>query len=205
MVCAVLFAALGIAASVDGGSLLLRVDRPVQLWVLQHRVAWAESFARAATQLGAPATAFALGLVLSALAWRRSPATGLSIVVLTLVRPLAGSSLKALVDRDRPPMGRLVAASGQSFPSGHMLAAAVLFGCVTLAAAAWEVRGRGWLVAACCAAVVLVGATRVYLGVHWLSDVIGGALLGALLLSIAGVPLIRGRFGPARVRRRSLP
>ncbi|MCW2602873.1 MAG: phosphatidic acid phosphatase, type 2 [Pseudonocardiales bacterium] len=203
-ICAVLLAFLALAAAIDGGSILLHVDRPVQLWMLGHRWDWLQSAARAATELGAPAPAFALGLALTALTWRRSSATGFAILVLTLARPLASSGLKVLVDRDRPSVGTLVATSGQSFPSGHTLAAAILFGSVTLAASAWEIRGRAIIAVGCVAAVALVGATRVYLGVHWLSDVVGGALLGGLLLAVVRILLARGSFDAVRARRRSL-
>lgn len=206
--CAALLALLALAAAADGGSLLLHVDRPVHLWALDRRTAWAGSAARALTGIGAPAPAFALGLALAAAAWARAPAIGLAILGLTLARPLASTALKELVDRDRPSVGSLVGASGQSFPSGHTLAAAVLLGSAVLAAGAWGLRegaARATLVALCCAGVAVVGATRVYLGVHWLSDVIGGALLGGLLLALACMLIASGRLEPILRRRRSIP
>jgi len=201
----VLLALLAVLAVVDGGSALLHVDRPVQLWVLDRREGWASSLARAATELGAPASAFVAGLLLAALAGRRSPAIGLGLLSLTLVRPLVSAGLKAAIDRDRPAVGALVSASGQSLPSGHTLAAAVLAGSALLAAAAYRPRIAPAWSAVAAAPVALVGATRVYLGVHWLSDVVAGALVGGLLLALVWMLLIRGGFGSPPVRPASLP
>lgn len=65
------------------------------------------------------------------------------------------------------------------YPSGHMLRATMLLG------AAWLLTGKTIVGLVCGAILVGMGASRVYMGVHWPSDVIGGALLGVLALAWA--------------------
>lgn len=79
--------------------------------------------------------------------------------------------LKLAVDRQRPD-DRLVNVSTNSFPSGHVSATAV-----ALVATAFVV-GRVWSWILAAAGTVLMMLSRNYLGVHWLSDVVAGALLG---------------------------
>jgi membrane-associated phospholipid phosphatase len=94
--------------------------------------------------------------------------------------------LKELLDRPRPPEdGRLVQAMSESLPSGHATTAIVVIG--TLVVLAWPGRtptARAGLVAAATLWVGAVGLTRIYLGVHWLSDVIAGWLVGGAWLAI---------------------
>jgi len=89
------------------------------------------------------------------------------------------NSVKIIVDRARPDIDRLTGFSGASFPSGHATAAAATF----MACALLLGRLRPRRVKALCAAVaggvaVSVAATRVFLGVHWLTDVLAGLFLG---------------------------
>lgn len=92
------------------------------------------------------------------------------------------------IDRARPSVEALHSVpSTSSFPSGHTAAAFVLYGSLILVAR--SVLGRrasswSWLLAAIVAA--LVGAARIYEGVHYPSDVAGGLVLGVLALTVAG-------------------
>ena len=93
---------------------------------------------------------------------------------------------KAAYDRDRPP-GGLVDVANAAYPSGHTAYAVALVACATVLVRA----GSGWAVrfAAVTVAVVLVavvGVTRVYLRVHYLTDVLGGVALGVAIWSIIG-------------------
>ncbi|MEU8528334.1 phosphatase PAP2 family protein [Streptomyces sp. NPDC048629] len=96
--------------------------------------------------------------------------------------------VKALVDRPRPSWPDPVdSAQYEAFPSGHAMTATVTWGLLLwVLALHWQERWRGWsvLVVAALVSVVGVGWTRVYLGVHWTSDVVEGWLLGACLVCV---------------------
>jgi undecaprenyl-diphosphatase len=124
---------------------------------------------------------------------------------------IGGSSLadllKGVFVRSRPPVSIALVAMPDSyaFPSGHAIAGLLLFG--SLGFLLLASRGPGWLKAAgvfaATVATLLVGLSRVYLGVHWLSDVVASYLLGAALLCAGGAALLAWeRFGPPRPVRR---
>ena len=104
--------------------------------------------------------------------------------VATLARPVIEFTVKALVGRDRPDLERLVPGNGPSFPSGHVMASVALWGLVPLVVALYTRRPRVWWTTLWASAVliVLIGASRTYLGVHWFSDVVGGFLVGCFFL-----------------------
>jgi len=89
---------------------------------------------------------------------------------------LAIGPVKALIDRPRPP-GALLETSAASYPSGHAIASAVTAIGVVMALTSGR-RRLHWMVTAVCIAAA-VALSRTYLSAHWLSDVIGGSLLGA--------------------------
>jgi undecaprenyl-diphosphatase len=97
--------------------------------------------------------------------------------------------VKEAVDRPRPSAEFVdirEVATGPSFPSGHTMTAVLLYGFLFYAAGrAIPGRRLRYLVQALCVVVaVLTGLQRVEAGVHWPSDVLGGALLGALVLAL---------------------
>lgn len=98
------------------------------------------------------------------------------LVVLFLPALLLGVYLKYALHVPRPAGPHLVATTGASFPSGHALGATVVWGYLALA-----VRRR-WFWVAATALVLLIGLSRIALGVHWPSDIAGGIAIGALLL-----------------------
>jgi undecaprenyl-diphosphatase len=99
--------------------------------------------------------------------------------------PLLSSLLKALVDRPRPPAG-LVHPVGSSYPSGHATYAGTTAVALVLLFTPAGPRRRPWWAAAC-VVVALMGWSRTYLQVHWLSDVVAGSLLGVgIALAVFG-------------------
>ena len=91
--------------------------------------------------------------------------------------------LKELFDRVRPDLWLRVAVSGESFPSGHALASTVIYGLVAYTLARrWP--GHTLLIGAIAAFVVAaIAFSRLYLGVHWPSDVVAGVAIGYLCLT----------------------
>ncbi len=93
-----------------------------------------------------------------------------------LLSELAIGPVKGLLDRPRPP-GALIETSQASYPSGHAIASAVTAIGVVMALTTGR-RRLHWMVGAVCIATA-VALSRTYLSAHWLSDVVGGSLLGA--------------------------
>ncbi|MEU6992250.1 phosphatase PAP2 family protein [Streptomyces sp. NPDC046465] len=112
-----------------------------------------------------------------------------------LVGSMVQQGLKAAVDRPRPVWPDPVdSAHFAAFPSGHAMTATVVCGLLL-----WLLRTHGagpalWRTALVLAvlSVVGVGLTRIWLGVHWPTDVLGGWLLGALTVALAVVTYTRG-------------
>lgn len=182
-------AGLGIDLVTDGGSLGL-VD-----WFAANRTPWLTHALRAGTWLGDSSLVLPVAVVVGALwRWRRGDWWALALLVVGYLGSGAVYSMvKFLVARARP-VGDLVlgAATGGAFPSGHTANATVLYLGLLLVALATE-RGRRSdvpLAVASGALIAVVALSRVYLGVHWATDVIGGVVFGALW--IGGVAAIMG-------------
>jgi membrane-associated phospholipid phosphatase len=111
------------------------------------------------------------------LAWRRHWLRLGAFALAVLTSELLIGSVKAGIDRPRPP-GSLIETSGAAFPSGHAIATAVTAVGLVLVLAPpgperwrWEVRAVEF--------TAVMALSRVYLRAHWLSDTVAGALLGA--------------------------
>jgi undecaprenyl-diphosphatase len=179
------FVAFAIAASINGGWLLLHVDEPIERFVVDNRSAWLDTTFRRISFFGSTQVVLIGGLTLAILAWRRCKVVAALVVVATLARPLMEFTLKESIGRDRPSLSRLVHGEGHSFPSGHVLAAAALWAMVPVVVSLYTQSRKVWWITALGAvlAVGLIGASRVYLGVHWTTDVIGGIFAATLLLT----------------------
>ncbi|MBT2442026.1 phosphatase PAP2 family protein [Streptomyces sp. ISL-36] len=117
-----------------------------------------------------------------ALWWRRERWLALWLVGASLLAAAVQQGMKAVVGRRRPVWPDPVdSAQYAAFPSGHALTAALSCGLLLwVLALHWRETWRGWSVLAVAAVVSVLGVgwTRVYLGVHWPSDVVAGWLLG---------------------------
>jgi membrane-associated phospholipid phosphatase len=141
------------------------------------------------------ATLAAVGVV--ALTGRRWEAV---FIILTLVPRVLRDIVAEVVSRPRPAADLVHVsdkASGHSFPSGHVVGAVVFFGLLfVLAGVVIPHRGLRILFRLFCAfMIVATGPARVYVGVHWPSDVLGGYLFGALALALLVLAYV-GRGSP---------
>jgi undecaprenyl-diphosphatase len=110
------------------------------------------------------------------------------LFVAATVFGMVSAPLKILAGRSRPDASLLDVTeqiSGLSFPSGHALHATVSFGLLVflLESIALPMVVRRFLQAGCLLVVLLTGVSRVYVGVHWPSDVLGGYLWGGLIVA----------------------
>jgi membrane-associated phospholipid phosphatase len=113
-----------------------------------------------------------------------------------LVRDLVGTA-KDTFERPRPHFeGTTYVAPGWSFPSGHATGAMATYAMIAfLVVMRWPGRWRCWpIVAGLCSIILLVGLSRMLLGVHYFTDVLGGYFLGLAWVSlcVAAIEWVRG-------------
>lgn len=194
---AVVFVLFAIGAAADS----LPWDRAITEFLIDLRTEGRNAFVRRVSWMGSTKVVFPVAGILAIAAWRRCPRLAIAIVVIALARPLAEFALKELIARDRPPMaGRLVHGAGHSFPSGHPLATAASWGLLPLVVALYTKRHLVWWTVAISVWVlaVMVAISRVWLGVHWASDVFGALLLATIGVAAAErfVEATHGPFPP---------
>ncbi|TNM69069.1 phosphatase PAP2 family protein [Streptomyces sp. NP160] len=198
-VLAALAAALG--ADVLAHGLVSRLDEPAKELGERLRSRELTPVVRLLSDLGTTPYRAVLALLASvplALRWASWLPVAYAALVVGLA-PAVSASTKRLVGRPRPPAAEaLEHPLDPSFPSGHATASAALAtGLAVLAVvalrSAWA---RVAAVSAAGAFALVVGLTRVYLGAHWLTDVLAGWCTGAavaLALAAAVRPWLRGR------------
>ena len=200
---------VALRASVAERDRVVAFDRRTTEWIVAHRDDVLTVLMRAATGLGYLWVVWPVLVVVCVLLVRR----GRRDLALLLVLSSVGTTVlvngaKVVVQRPRPPVAdRLVPAEGWAFPSGHAGQGVALY--LALGLVVWCVASRCRVrVLGLVAGVVLavaVGASRVYLGVHWTSDVLGGWLLalGWLALLVAFAAASRWRALSATAPRRT--
>lgn len=122
--------------------------------------------------------------VIAWLAYRRLPRLAAFVLATAVGSSLLNNAIKLAVNRARPHLADPVAiAGGKSFPSGHAQAAIVGYGILLLVfLPVISRRARPWVMAVAATLVLFIGFSRIALGVHYFSDVIGGYLIGGAWL-----------------------
>jgi membrane-associated phospholipid phosphatase len=185
------FVAMAVLASFDA----LPWDRAITRAVIGARTPLRDNLARKVSLLGSTKTVLTVSAVLAALALRRSRRLAMAIVVIAIARPLSEFVLKEVVGRDRPVGNQLVNGRGPSFPSGHPYAAAASWGLAPLVVPLYTRNRAVWWISVVLVwtIVVLVAASRVWLGVHWTTDVVA-----SVILAIIGVAIVERLLGVER-------
>ena len=159
---------------------------------------WFEEAARDVTSLGSFTLLFALvGFVALYLILHGKPRNAWFLVVSSVSGAVLSTLLKLAIDRPRPDLMGAARVFTASFPSGHALISAVVFltiGVFVARAASSRVLA---VYSLSCAALItiIVGLSRIYLGVHYPTDVVAGWLIGTgwALLCWLVVEMMRGR------------
>ncbi|MFI2666637.1 phosphatase PAP2 family protein [Micromonospora carbonacea] len=142
---------------------------------------------QAITDLGGrPVLIWLVSVAVLGLLIRRRARLAVYLIVTGVGGLILDPSLKTLVGRLRPVVDvPLASAPGNSFPSGHALGSFVAYGAILLVfLPAMAPRWRRPAIAVAAVLVALIGLTRIALGVHFVSDVLGGWLLGAAWLGV---------------------
>jgi undecaprenyl-diphosphatase len=167
--------------AINDHSLLARWDQSVADWGAHHARSETIDVLKWITQLGSTPVVVAV-LTLTAVAdfvRRRKKDVWLFVAAVGIGELLFNNLLKVIVSRGRPAVMHLVVAHGYSFPSGHTTAAAAAWSAVALVLGRDRPRWvRAVLSGMAALVAVSVAASRALLGVHWLTDVIGGLALG---------------------------
>lgn len=141
------------------------------------------------TDVGSPAVVVVIMLILCALFVYKNEQYRAFVLLISVSGALVTNIvLKTVFARERPSLiMQLVQESGYSFPSGHAMASAALG--IALTVALWHSRWRWWALVASSGYIVFVGYSRLYLGVHYPSDIIAGWMLSAGWVAIATIIL----------------
>jgi membrane protein DedA with SNARE-associated domain len=192
---------------ISGGG-AVRLDGPITRALLDRQVEWLATAMQGVTDLGGwlPLAALATAVGLAARHF-----TGSWTPLLVLGVALGGGMVladvvKSLVARPRPAMAAVVVrGEGFAFPSGHATYAIAVYGALAYLTAGWvrtwSAKVAAWTLAL--TVVLLVGFSRVYLGSHWATDVLGGYALGAVWLAavLVSTSAIQGAWHRRQDRR----
>jgi undecaprenyl-diphosphatase len=180
---AVFYWLIGIVIAAIAIATAFYFDDTVRDFIAQHQNPMMRNFMRAVSFYGDWPSHLALGLLLLGIAWRRQSKKWmrifLSMLVAMAIAGVAGTVIKRTIPRARPSVkselrwgGPRFSTKYHAFPSGHVVASTAFFGVLIFAR-----RRVGF---ACLPIPILIGLSRMYLGAHYLSDVVCAAVLGTL-------------------------
>jgi membrane-associated phospholipid phosphatase len=170
------------------GETIVRADARIAVALHAHATPAATDGFRLVTQFGSTAALVAITALAASWLLRLGRRQDAALLVVTLVGAQALTwGLKAVFRRDRPSFeDPLATATSFSYPSGHALTSIAVYGALAcVAASALHRRARAGCLAGAAVLVAAIGFSRVYLGVHYLSDVVAGYCAGVAWLLLA--------------------
>lgn len=170
-------------------------------WIADNRVGWLDSVATTGSTFSDTWTVIGVMVGAITMLWAAGHGRHAALVLFAVGLEFGTFLLVgALVDRARPTVESLNSVpSTPSFPSGHVAAAFVLYGTLVICARSLNPRVPGWVWVFPIVLALLVAFSRLYEGVHYPFDVLGGYLLG--VLALFGAALATGLLDPDVERR----
>jgi membrane-associated phospholipid phosphatase len=177
----ILYWLIWIAIAIVAIAVSFHFDDTVRDFIMQHQNPTMRNFMRYVSLIGDWPSHTALGLILLGVAWRRGSQEWtrifLAMLLAMMLAGVAGTVIKRTVPRARPSVhtdthwgGPRFSSKYHSFPSGHVGASTAFFGVLIIA--------RRRIGLACLPIPILIALSRMYIGAHYLSDVVCAAVLG---------------------------
>lgn len=193
----------GILTALVANGLTDDFDTAALLWINQHASAYFDAFFLAVTQLGGVlfVASFSIFLALF-LSYKKHSLRAIFVVVSIGGAALLGTMFKAVFERSRPDLWEwIIHETSFSFPSGHATASMAI--ALIVAALLWHTK---WRLTVCIGGVIyvlLVGLSRLYLGVHYPTDILGGWLLSLGWVSLIAAACLFAASGRTKVKMES--
>lgn len=181
--------AFGYIAAAVGNESIVHFDTAVIGFVQGLEAPWLTSIMKVFTWIGsgyvvAPIALIGFIVLYFVLRYRHQAFLLIAVIAGTV---LLNGALKIYFKRERPEIHRIMDANGFSFPSGHSMMAFALY--AIIAYIAWRnvktTTSRVVLVLFTAVMIIMIGTSRIYLGVHYPSDIVGGYAVSALWVTIA--------------------
>ena len=175
---------------------LVEIDRSAGQWGQDHATSWSTDAIARVTDLGGTWFVLLLVAVVCVAEYIRLPNRWIPVFLVTVLlgEVVLVNAVKDLLHRVRPTFNPIAETLGPSFPSGHSATAAAMYAAVALVLARRRSpHTRSLLAGAAVAIAIGVAASRVLLGVHWLSDVVAGLAFGWAWFALCAVAF-GGRF-----------
>lgn len=161
-------------------------DHAVRAWIMAHQTGGTHRFFDLVSTVGGVSPMQWAGILLAIWLWSRGRRGAmLAVAVSPFLAMLTYSGVRHVVTRNRPPSAAGLREATSSFPSAHSTTATAV--CCTAAYILWREQMLSTPAAIALAIVppVIVGVSRIYLDVHWSTDVIGGWIAGSLIAAFA--------------------
>lgn len=166
-------------------------DAATLLWLHQWASPGLDRVMLSITNLGDPEVVIPVVIgVLSLFAWKRRWLESLMLIIACAGAIALNQGLKLVFTRPRPTLWTpLIKETSYSFPSGHALGSLVLYGFLAYVFARWYPRHAHWIYGLAVILISLIGLSRLYLGVHFPTDIVAGYSMGFLWLMLCVVML----------------